>query len=62
MAKVNQVAVKKRGGFNLMNRKEFLALPSSEKKAILMAKNAEFIDEAGRSIPFMEGLKDILDK
>ncbi len=61
-SRVNQVAVKKRGGFTLMSRKEFMALSSMEKKTILAAKNAEFIDESGQPIPFMDGLKDILGK
>lgn len=62
MSRVSQVAVKKRGGFSLMNRSAFLGLPTDEKKALLAAKQVEFIDEKGVPVPFMEGLKDLLSK
>ena len=60
--RVQQVAVKKRGGFTLMSRKQFMDMPSAEKKSLLAARNAEFIDKDSQPIPFMEGLKDLLDK
>ena len=60
MARVAQVAINKLGGFKILTRKAFLSLPTAEKKTLISGKKIEFIDENGKNIPFMEGVKDIL--
>jgi len=60
-SRVAQVAIKKMGGFRLVSRKEFLSLSSGEKKDLILHKKIEFIDHTGKNIPFMDGVKDVLE-
>jgi len=59
--KVHQIAIQKAGGYNLMSKQEFLAMPLGERVQLMLQSKVQFLDELGEIIPVREALKVLND-
>jgi len=55
----HQVSIQKAGGYNLMSREAFLALPINERVQLILGNKVKFLDEKGDVIPTREALKSL---
>lgn len=51
-----QVSVKRAGGYNLMERHEFLAIPLEERIRLISSGQIQFLSD-GAPVPLREGLQ-----
>ena len=58
---VHQVAIQKAGGYNLMSKAEFLAMPLGERVSLILANKIQFLDDKGEQIPARDALRMLKD-